>query len=210
MRSSAASDVYKRQVLETRKRQVSNQRIECFLGGEKAVIFGSTWPEDEAIILPWVAAHPTVKCIIAPHNIDAAHIQTLKIALGNSCECYTKATTHSAQVLILDTIGHLSSAYAYAKLAYVGGGFSGKLHNILEPAVYGIPVLFGPKFSRFPEAEQFIETGIGFSVANSDSLSNKIDEVSKHLEDIQHRADVFIQKNAGAAARIAEHQSTHF
>jgi 3-deoxy-D-manno-octulosonic-acid transferase len=197
-------------VLETKNKQVSNARIDDFLGGEKAVIFGSTWPEDEAMILPWVAAHPTVKCIIAPHNIDAAHIQTLKSALGNSCECYTEAPKHSAQVLILDTIGHLSSAYVYAQLAYVGGGFSGKLHNILEPGVYGIPVLFGPKFSRFPEAEQFIKTGIGFSVANSTSLADTINEVSKRFEDIQLRAYDFIQKNAGAAARIAEHQSTHF
>jgi 3-deoxy-D-manno-octulosonic-acid transferase len=197
-------------VLETRNKQVGNTRIDDFLGGEKAVIFGSTWPEDEAIILPWIAAHPTVKCIIAPHNIDASHIQALKSALGNSCECYTEAPKHSAQVLILDTIGHLSSAYVYAQLAYVGGGFSGKLHNILEPGVYGIPVLFGPKFSRFPEAEQFIERGIGFSVADSISLTDKINEVSKRFEDIQHRADVFIQKNAGAAARIAEHQSIYF
>jgi 3-deoxy-D-manno-octulosonic-acid transferase len=197
-------------VIETRNKQVSNARIEDFLGGEKAVIFGSTWSEDEAVILPWIAAHSAVKCIIAPHNIETSNIQNLKRVLGNSCECYTEATKDSAQVLILDTIGHLSSAYAYAQLAYVGGGFSGKLHNILEPAVYGIPVLFGPKFSRFPEAEQFIETGIGFSVANSDSLSNTINEVSKQFEDIQHRADVFIEKNAGAAARIAEHQSTHF
>jgi 3-deoxy-D-manno-octulosonic-acid transferase len=76
--------------------------------------------------------------------------------------------------------------------------------------VYGIPVLFGPKFSRFPEAEQFIETGIGFSVADSTSLADAINEVSKRFREIQHRADDFIQKNAGAAARIAEHQNTHF
>ena len=197
-------------VLETKNKHVSNARIEGFLGGEKAVIFGSTWPEDETLILPWITAHPSVKCIIAPHDIDASHIQALKMALGNSCECYTEASKDSTHVLVLDTIGHLSSAYAYAKVAYVGGGFSGKLHNILEPGVYGIPVLFGPKFSRFPEAEQFIETGIGFSVADNNSLADTMNEVSKHVGDIQLNADVFIQKNAGAAARIAAHQSTHF
>ena len=172
-------------VIETRDKQVTNPRIEEFLGGEKMVIFGSTWPQDEAIILPWIEANPTIKCIIAPHNIDLAHVQSLVKAFGERCVRYTEKDNKDCQVLILDTIGHLSSAYGSAKIAYVGGGFSGKLHNILEPAVYGIPVLFGPKFNRFPEAQQFIDAGIGFSVSDTKSLSETMTEVTKRLSEIK-------------------------
>jgi 3-deoxy-D-manno-octulosonic-acid transferase len=197
-------------VIETREKQASNPRIEEFLGGEKAVIFGSTWPEDESIILAWIEANPTLKCIIAPHNIDESHVQSLEIALGESCIRFTEKDNKECQVLILDTIGHLSSAYGSAKIAYVGGGFSGKLHNILEPAVYGIPVLFGPKFNRFPEAQQFIDAGIGFSVSDNKRLAETMTEVTKRLSEIKFEADALIQQNAGAAVRIAEHQRLNF
>lgn len=197
-------------VIETRDKQVSNPRIEEFLGGEKALIFGSTWPQDESIILPWIEANPTIKCIIAPHNIDTPHVQSLVKAFGERCIRYTEKDIKECQVLILDTIGHLSSAYGAAKIAYVGGGFSGKLHNILEPAVYGIPVLFGPRFNRFPEAQQFIDAGIGFSVSDMKSLSETMNQVSKRLGEISVQSDRLIQQNAGAAERIAEHQRLNF
>ena len=197
-------------VIETRDKQVTNPRIEEFLGGEKAIIFGSTWPEDEAIILPWIEANPSIKCLIAPHNIDSTHVQSLEKALGNRCNRFTEKNKKEAQVLILDTIGHLSSAYGSGKIAYVGGGFSGKLHNILEPAVYGIPVIFGPKFSRFPEAQQFIDTEIGFSISDTKSLSETINDVENRLSKIKVKADTLIQQNAGAAVRIAEHLHLNF
>jgi 3-deoxy-D-manno-octulosonic-acid transferase len=197
-------------VIETRDKRGRNPRIEEFLQGQQAVIFGSTWPQDEAIILPWIETNPTIKCIIAPHNIDAAHVQSLEKAFGERCIRFTEKDIKKCQVLILDTIGHLSSAYESAKIAYVGGGFSGKLHNILEPAVYGIPVLFGPKFNRFPEAQEFIDAGIGFSVSDTKSLSERITDVTSRLSEIKAEADALIQQNAGAAVRIAEHQQLNF
>lgn len=207
---SLTGDTRYDKVIETREKQEANPRIDEFLQGEQAIIFGSTWPEDEAIILPWLDAHPSVKCIFAPHNIDAAHVQSLQQALGERCIRFTENDNTSSQVLILDTIGHLSSAYGSAKIAYIGGGFSGKLHNILEPAVYGIPVLFGPKFNRFPEAQQFIDAGIGFSVSDIRSLSERMNEVTNRLIEIKIEADTLIQKNAGAARRIAEHQRLNY
>ena len=197
-------------VIETRERQEANPRIDEFLQGEQAIIFGSTWLEDEVIILPWVEAHPSIKCIIAPHNIDAAHVQSLQKSFGDRCVRFTEKHTEDCQVLILDTIGHLSSAYGSAKIAYVGGGFSGKLHNILEPAVYGIPVIFGPKFNRFPEAQQSIDAGIGFSVSDTKSFSETITDVTNRLSEIKIEADALIQQNAGAARRIAEHQRLNY
>jgi 3-deoxy-D-manno-octulosonic-acid transferase len=203
---SLTGDTRYDKVIETREKQEANPRIDEFLKGEQAIIFGSTWPEDEAIILPWLDKHSTVKCIIAPHNIDAAHVQSLEKAFGERCIRFTEKDNKECQVLILDTIGHLSSAYGSAKIAYVGGGFSGKLHNILEPVVYGIPVIFGPKFNRFPEAQQFIDAGIGFSVSDIRSLSERMNEVTNRLIEIKIEADALIQQNAGAARRIAEHQ----
>jgi len=207
---SITGDTRYDKVIETREKQEANPRIDEFLQGEQAIIFGSTWPEDEAIILPWIEAHPSLKCIIAPHNIDSAHVQSLQKTLGIRCIRFTENDKKNCQVLILDTIGHLSSAYAYAKLAYVGGGFSGKLHNILEPAVYGIPVIFGPKFHRFPEAQQFIDAGIGFSVSDMKSLSERITDVTSRFSELKIEADALIQQNAGAAARIGEHQRLNF
>jgi 3-deoxy-D-manno-octulosonic-acid transferase len=207
---SVTGDTRYDKVIETRDKQERNPRIEEFLQGQQAVIFGSTWPQDEAIILPWIEANPTIKCIIAPHNIDEAHVQSLQKAFGESCIRFTDKDNKECQVLILDTIGHLSSAYGSAKIAYVGGGFSGKLHNILEPAVYGIPVLFGPSFNRFPEAQQFIDAGIGFSVSDTKSLSETMNEVTKRLSEIKVEADALIQQNAGAAVRIAEHLQLNF
>ena len=207
---SITGDTRYDKVIETREKQESNPRIAEFLQGEQAIIFGSTWPEDEAIILPWIEAHPSIKCIIAPHNIDSAHVQSLQKTLGERSIRFTENDKKNCQVLILDTIGHLSSAYGSAKIAYVGGGFSGKLHNILEPAVYGIPVIFGPKFNRFPEAQQFIDARIGFSLSDMKSLSERIIDVTSRLSEIKIKANVLIQQNAGAARRIAEHQEMNF
>jgi len=207
---SLTGDTRYDKVIETREKQEANPRIDEFLQGDQAIIFGSTWPEDEAIILPWLDAHPSVKCIIAPHNIDTAHVQSLQKSIGNRCILFTENDNKNCQVLILDTIGHLSSAYGSAKIAYVGGGFSGKLHNILEPAVYGIPVLFGPKFNRFPEAQQFIDAGIGFSVLDTKTLTETMCDVTNRLSEIKIEADALIQQNAGAARRIAEHQRLNF
>ena len=103
---------------------------------------------------------------------------------------------------MLNTIGHLSSAYNYGEIAYVGGGFSGKLHNILEPAVFGLPVIFGPKFERFPEASAFIEEGIGFSINNIESMHTTIHAIEENLANLAEKTKRFVAKNQGAADAI--------
>ena len=97
------------------------------------------------------------------------------------------------QILILDTIGHLSAAYQYGSVAFIGGGFSGSLHNILEPATYGLPLLFGPKHQKFPEAQQFLDLGYAKEVTNAESLKEALEVFFKDKQQLhaQIEAQVF-------------------
>ena len=113
--------------------------------------------------------------IIAPHNVSSTNIERIQSILDCPSIRYTKYEEYKGnRVLILDTIGHLTSAYQYADYALIGGGFSGSLHNILEAGAYGLPVFFGPHHQKFPEAQSFIYEGIGFVVENAEQLSEKI------------------------------------
>lgn len=196
-------------VIENKKSLESNPRIEAFLKDEKAFIIGSSWPEDEAIVIPYILQNPNKKFIIAPHNIDEAHVSSIETKLANLTERFTE-NNDGKNVLILNTIGHLASAYSYGEIAYVGGGFSGNLHNILEPAVFGLPVLFGPKFKRFPEASQFIHLGIGFSVKSSEEFTSELTEIYKNLPAISEKTSTTVSKNTGASVKILDHLEQHY
>jgi len=197
-------------VLENKAQLVSNPKLEQFLQGQKAFIIGSSWPEDEKIILPFILKNKERKFIIAPHNIDESHISSIESQLkGLSCR-FTDENYGDSNVLILNTIGHLASAYSYGSLAYIGGGFSGNLHNILEPAVFGLPVIFGPRFRRFPEASHFIHAGIGFTVRTKSDLEKTISEIEMNLNEISEKTAAFVVKNAGASKKIVDHLESVF
>jgi 3-deoxy-D-manno-octulosonic-acid transferase len=192
-------------VIENKQLLQKNERLEEFMQGEKAVIIGSSWPKDEAIILPFIKKNPKQKFIIAPHTIDESHLMEIESQLKGKTHRYTQANNLSKQVLILNTIGHLASAYSYGKIAYVGGGFSGNLHNILEPSVFGLPVIFGPKFKRFPEAGTFIQNGIGFSVNTAEEFEKTINNIEQNLEHLSKRAIQEVMQNTGASLKIINH-----
>ena len=187
-------------VIENKKSLESNPRIEAFLKDEKAFIIGSSWPEDETIVIPYILQNPNKKFIIAPHNIDEAHVSSIETKLSNLTERFTE-NNGGKNVLILNTIGHLASAYSYGEIAYVGGGFSGNLHNILEPAVFGLPVLFGPKF---------IHLGIGFSVKTSEEFTSALNEIYKNLPAISEKTSTTVTKNTGASVKILDHLEQHY
>jgi 3-deoxy-D-manno-octulosonic-acid transferase len=190
-------------VLENSLNIPLNSTIEYFLDGQKAWVFGSTWPKDEVLLESVVRSYPNQKIILAPHDISETHVSAIEqLFLGRTCRY--SAPDKEKQVLLLNTIGHLSSAYAYGELAYVGGGFSGKLHNILEPSVFGLPVFFGPRFERFPEASDFCELGIGFSVSSTDQFNDLITFVVRTLHSIRMMALQNMHANQGAATRICE------
>jgi 3-deoxy-D-manno-octulosonic-acid transferase len=184
-------------------------RMKEFLSGQKAIVFGSTWPDDEDILIPFILSHPANKFILAPHDIREERIQQIEKKLpGITCRFTDDLLTKN--VLILNTIGNLSGAYSFGKWAYVGGGFSGKLHNILEPSVFGIPVVFGPKFKRFPEAEQFLKQGTAFSVKTVDDLIDVAEHIELKEEVIKEKSIQNIYKNEGAAVKIIDHLMRRF
>ncbi|MEY3238524.1 MAG: hypothetical protein RI883_2625, partial [Bacteroidota bacterium] len=196
-----AGDTRFDRVIENKKQLVPNEKIELFLKAEKAIILGSTWPKDEEILIPFILKNPTQKFIIAPHNIDEAHIVSIEQQLTGKTIRYTDESHSDSQVLILNTIGNLSNAYSYGKMAYIGGGFSGSLHNILEPAVFGLPVIFGPKFKRFPEASMFLHAGIGFTVNNLSEFENTFLEIDQNLSQLSEKTEAIVLKNTGASSK---------
>lgn len=189
-------------VIEHKKKAEDNQIIEDFRQGNDLVIIGSSWSIDETVVLPWVNSTEQ-KVLIAPHSIDEKHLTEIEQRCTRSTIRYTQWTSDTtAQVLILDTIGHLASAYKSGRIAYVGGGFTGSLHNILEPAVFGLPVLFGPKHERFPEAERFIKGGFGFAIQTTEEFETKLREIELNYQKISTQEARFVEENAGATDKI--------
>lgn len=195
-------------VIEHKKAVAENPIISAFVNGSQSVfIAGSTWPQDEELLKELIGSNRFEKYIVVPHNVDSNHVNSLMARLKTPAAKYSEWNTQKkteTPVLIIDTIGQLASAYSYAAIAYVGGGFSGSLHNILEPAVFGLPVLFGPKFSRFPEAQAFIDNGIGFSVTNEQELTHTIQQLIADRDQIAEKSIRFVEKNRGAAEKIMQ------
>lgn len=191
-------------VIENKEKAKDNEVIDHFKGQHHLIIIGSSWPADETILLPWIN-ETNHKILIAPHQIDEKHIKQIESGISKKFLRYSMAsvdTVMESDVLILDTIGHLASAYKYGTIAYVGGGFSGSLHNILEPAVFGLPVIFGPKHTRFPEAQAFIDGGFGFSVNTTAQFGSVFNSISDRLGEISKKERAFVAANAGASAII--------
>lgn len=191
-------------VIENKQNLVVNQQIVDFVGTSKNVfIAGSTWPKDEEVLQDLLNSNRFEKYIIAPHNVDSSHVEGIEKLISNATIRLSKFDANSnAKVLIIDSIGQLASAYSLAKVAYVGGGFSGSLHNILEPAVFGLPVIFGPKHSRFPEGTTFIEAGIGFSIQTKEELNAQVEVILSSFTGRPEKSVSFVEKNQGAAQKI--------
>jgi 3-deoxy-D-manno-octulosonic-acid transferase len=137
---------------------------------ELVVVFGSSWPEDESLFLDVInKVSLKIKVVVAPHQIKPLQIQKLKKTLAKKVICYTELKQNNLadfDVLIVDTIGLLTKIYSYADIAYVGGGMGNSgLHNILEPAAFGIPIIIGDNFKKFPEAASLRKSGGLFSVS---------------------------------------------
>lgn len=176
-----------------------------FLKGKKAVIFGSSWQPEEAILEDCLPFLKNEKIILAPHNVSESNVSRLAKIYGRNAVRYTQFEKYDQQsILILDTIGHLSTAYYFGKIAFVGGGFSGKLHNILEPAVFGLPVIFGPVNTKFPEASAFLKEGIGFEVGNKNEFEATMLSIEKELKQLTLKTSIFVASQNGVSKRIIE------
>jgi 3-deoxy-D-manno-octulosonic-acid transferase len=187
--------------------------IEEFANGNKLFIAGSTWPEDEKKIATLIATNPTgYKFIIAPHDVNHSRITELKDRFANyNLAFYTQGKTESlanASILIIDTVGVLSVAYRYAHISYVGGGFNSGIHNLLEAAVYGHPVLFGPKHQKFAEALDLIKAKAGFSINNATDLEqvfNLLNTDATAYNTATTNSRRYVLENTGATNKIYNH-----
>ena len=182
--------------------------IEKFRGGERLFVAGSSWEADEDIIIRYINEYPMVmKWIIAPHEVDEGHLQRIekKISAGSVRYSSFDRTDDSCRVMIIDNIGMLSSVYRYASMAAVGGGFGKGIHNILEPACWGIPVLFGPNHGKFREAADLTERG---GAVTFDSFETFSATVNKYLTDSAELTGAgivcasYIADNKGATDKV--------
>ncbi|MFM7668708.1 MAG: 3-deoxy-D-manno-octulosonic acid transferase [Bacteroidota bacterium] len=179
-------------------------KIQSFLNGQKAIVIGSSWKIEEELVIPFILKNPNRKFIIAPHDISEEHINFIINKLENKCIRFTNydGVISSDNCMILDTIGHLSKAYYFGDIAIIGGGFTGKLHNILEPTSFGLPVLFGPKHDKFPEAQLFIKNGLAFEFENCEVLERQILDLTVKLNEIRPRIEVFVNSFIGSSDQI--------
>lgn len=184
-------------VLAAKEKAEFNPIIAEFSQGHDLLILGSSWPAEEALLLEILREKSNslryLKVLIAPHDLSKAHLNHLKAQFPMAL-LYSdlRVASHTkCQILILDTIGHLSAAYQYGSVAFVGGGFSGSLHNILEPASYGLPMIFGPKYQKFPEAQLFLDLGFANEVSNAEGLSEALQDFLKDNQ--QLRAEIEAQ-----------------
>jgi 3-deoxy-D-manno-octulosonic-acid transferase len=150
--------------------------VEQFKAGKPIFIGGSTWPEDEELVTQLIPLYPEWKFIFAPHEIEEGKIaRLLKLLPADECIRHSEITGTTRalsdfRVLIIDNIGMLSSLYQYGDIAFIGGGFGAGIHNTLEAAAFGLPVIFGPNYLRFKEACDLIELQLGFSIENETRL----------------------------------------
>ncbi|EOS13144.1 MULTISPECIES: 3-deoxy-D-manno-octulosonic acid transferase [Parabacteroides] len=202
-------------VLDVRNQARELSPVEHFVcegGKEKrlTLVAGSSWPQDEEILIPYFNEHPEMKLIIAPHEIHREHLMYIESLLKRpsvrlSDVFHDQSLAEGKDCLIVDSFGLLSSIYRYGTIAYIGGGFGAGIHNTLEAAVYGIPVLFGPKYHKFKEAKDLIKVGGGFSVSDKQSFCEKMDELLTYhevLEAAGESAGQFVNGNAGATDKI--------
>ncbi len=183
--------------------------VEAFVEGDKRIfIAGSSWGADEAVYMPYFNTHMGWKLIIASHEVNEERIKAIEEQVQGLCVRYSLATleeARSAKCLIIDCFGLLSSIYRYGNVAYVGGGFGVGIHNILEAAVYGVPVFFGPNNAKFQEAQQLKACGGGIEITSAADFEAKmlcLDKDAAAAKKAGDAAGAYVSNNSGASARI--------
>lgn len=195
-------------VLQIRDEAKDLQLIDKFKGDSLVFVAGSSWEPDEELFIEYFNNHPEMKMIIAPHVIDENHLVYIRSKLRRPYVQYTRADEQNvlkADCLIIDCFGLLSSIYRYGEIAYIGGGFHAGIHNTLEAAVYGIPVIFGPRHEKFMEAVELIEHKGAFTIQNAEELNTLLDTMLTDKEKRQEWGDNarnYVTSNAGATDKI--------
>lgn len=186
--------------------------IEAFIGDSPTIICGSTWPEDEKLLSVLPEKYADWKFIIAPHEIHESHIESIEkhfpfgsirfsvfssqLNIGHS-----QISSLESQILIIDNIGMLSALYQYGKLAYIGGGFGAGIHNTLEAAAFGLPVIFGPKYDKFQEAKDLITLGAAKSIGTVEELIIAFADFKENTK-AKSSARQYVENKKGATDQI--------
>lgn len=195
-------------VLQIRDEAKDLPLVERFKNGATTFIAGSSWQPDEDLFIDYFNNHPEVKMIIAPHVIDENHLVEITGKLKRPYVFYTRADERNiakADCLIVNCFGLLSSIYRYGEIAYIGGGFGVGIHNTLEAAVYGIPVIFGPRYQNFQEAVGLIEAGGAYSIKNREELYGLLDRLladETFRKEAGAKAGAYVTGHAGATDKI--------
>ncbi|HQW69065.1 MAG TPA: glycosyltransferase N-terminal domain-containing protein [Flavobacterium sp.] len=187
--------------------------IEKFKDNKTTIVIGSSWPKDEELLVNYInLSSEEIKFIIAPHNIKEEQISNLKSQITKKTVLFSEKNDidlSNFNVFIIDTIGILTKIYSYADIAYVGGGFGNPgVHNLLEPATFGIPIIVGPNYSHFAEATALVHQEGCISIKNQNELNEAFDNLISN-KDIRHEkghiCETFVQMNKGATQTIMNH-----
>ncbi|MFH2096877.1 MAG: glycosyltransferase N-terminal domain-containing protein, partial [Bacteroidota bacterium] len=185
--------------------------IKKFAGNKIVITAGSTWKEDEEILMDYLnRSGESMKLLIAPHEVGINNIKRLKYKAGDRSVLLSEAEEKdlaNANCLIIDSIGLLSFVYRYGTVAYIGGGFGKGIHNVLEAAVFGLPVFFGPQYKRFREANELIAERAAFPVNGKEEFCEKCSNLLRNPEELSRSgksAYQYVEKNAGAVSIILD------
>lgn len=198
-------------VMEIKEAAMNLPLIERFKQNSPVLVAGSSWQPDEDIFIEYFNHHPELKLIIAPHVVDENHLVEIIDKLQRPYMRYSRIKEdrlEEVDCLIIDSYGLLSSIYRYGDMAYIGGGFGTGIHNLLEAAVYGIPVMFGPKHQKFMEAKGLIDAHGGFAIAHDEDFRELMDRFlsdKEYLRESGLNAGNFVQSSSGATEKILNH-----
>jgi 3-deoxy-D-manno-octulosonic-acid transferase len=201
-------------VTEILKQNNALDFIEEFKNNTLTVVIGSSWPKDEALLVNYIKTANNVKFIIAPHNINKDQIANLQNQISKKTVLFSSLNLKDVgaskladyDVFIIDTIGILTKIYSYADIVYVGGGFGNPgVHNILEPATFGIPIVIGPNYSHFAEATALVKMEGCISIANQEDLNEALDKLIQNAAvryEKGHICSTFVEMNKNASETI--------
>lgn len=174
-------------------------------GASRVLVAGSTWPVEEEMLARYLAEREDVRLILVPHEIHGAHMHQIFQFFEGRYLRYTQATPltlNKCRTMVIDTMGLLSSIYRYGQVAYIGGGFGTGIHNTLEAAVYGMPVVFGPKWQKFREAKGLLHANAAASVRNYQELAAALDNAFAQQAAMGGNADAYVKSELGATEKI--------
>lgn len=189
--------------------------VEKFKSENQLFIAGSTWPPDEDILLPLIEKNSAIKFIIAPHETKTERVRQILKKLGSKALLFSEATDETIndiQVLVIDSVGILAHLYQYADVCYIGGGFGIAIHNIQEPITFGKPVLFGPKFEKFREANDLLKRGGVFNINNAAELEAKTKTLLSNKNSLKAASNIcisYVDEMRGATDAIMRFIDTH-